>query len=336
VLAPLDRPVGAGREQWLLVIGPDPDVVRPTVWVDGNMHAVELAGSSVALAIAEDAIEIFEGRNPRDLPAPVLEAIRAVRFFVLPRMSPDGAEAILEHAGTVRSVPRDWKTEQHKPHWTHEDVDGDGLALLMRQRDPAGDFVESTEVPGLMLPRRIDDPGPYFRIYPEGKIENFDGEHVPRSVLPVGQRSRPQPQLPVELGARGRAGRSGSVPGERAREPQRARVHVEHPEIFAWLNLHTFGGVFIRPLGHLPDSKMHDGDRSVFRQIEQWGTELTGYPTVSGFESSSTSPRNRSTAISRTTRTTSAAASRTSASSGTCSTGSATSGRSRSSITTRT
>src|SRR6185369_14322321 len=84
-----------GREQWLLVIGPDPDVVRPTVWVDGNMHAVELAGSSVALAIAEDAIRIFEGETVHDLPAPVLDAIRAVRFFVLPRMSPDGAEAIL-------------------------------------------------------------------------------------------------------------------------------------------------------------------------------------------------------------------------------------------------
>jgi murein tripeptide amidase MpaA len=48
----------AGRELWVLTIGPDPDVARPGVWVDGNMHASELCGSSAALAIAEDAIRL--------------------------------------------------------------------------------------------------------------------------------------------------------------------------------------------------------------------------------------------------------------------------------------
>src|SRR6266545_3130012 len=38
-----------GRPLWHLTIGPDPDRLRPAVWVDGNMHASELAGSSVAL-----------------------------------------------------------------------------------------------------------------------------------------------------------------------------------------------------------------------------------------------------------------------------------------------
>src|SRR5690349_13450617 len=50
-----------GRELWLLVIGPEPERTRPAVWVDGNMHAVELAGSSVALAIAEEAIALHLG-----------------------------------------------------------------------------------------------------------------------------------------------------------------------------------------------------------------------------------------------------------------------------------
>src|SRR5690606_21006211 len=31
-----------GRSLWLLTIGPDPDRIRPAVWVDGNMHAGEL------------------------------------------------------------------------------------------------------------------------------------------------------------------------------------------------------------------------------------------------------------------------------------------------------
>ncbi len=47
-----------GRDIPLLTIGRDPDQIRPAIWIDGNMHATELCGSSVALAIAEDVLAI--------------------------------------------------------------------------------------------------------------------------------------------------------------------------------------------------------------------------------------------------------------------------------------
>ena len=47
-----------GRDIPLLTIGRNPGETRPAVWVDGNMHATEVCGSSVALAIAEDVINI--------------------------------------------------------------------------------------------------------------------------------------------------------------------------------------------------------------------------------------------------------------------------------------
>ena len=54
-----------GRDLWVLTIGPDPDRVRPSVWIDGNMHAAEVCGSSVALAIAEDALRLhLDGARP--------------------------------------------------------------------------------------------------------------------------------------------------------------------------------------------------------------------------------------------------------------------------------
>ena len=52
-----------GRELWLLTLGPDPDRARPSAWVDGNMHASELCGSSVALAIAEDVLRLHLRRR---------------------------------------------------------------------------------------------------------------------------------------------------------------------------------------------------------------------------------------------------------------------------------
>src|SRR3954470_15323324 len=47
-----------GRDIPLLTIGREPDAMQPAVWVDGNMHATELCGSSVAMAIAEDVINL--------------------------------------------------------------------------------------------------------------------------------------------------------------------------------------------------------------------------------------------------------------------------------------
>jgi hypothetical protein len=58
---------------------------------------------------------------------------------------------------------------------------------------------------------------------------------------------------------------------------------TRHPNIMVWLNLHTFGGVAIRPLGDKPDSKMNPGDLAIYEQVESWMTEHTGYPTVSGY-----------------------------------------------------
>src|SRR3954463_15437622 len=75
-----------GRDVWLVTIGRDPDRVRPAVWGDGNMHAAELAGSSVALAIAEDALRLHVEAGSLELPAPLLDRLREVLFYVVPRI----------------------------------------------------------------------------------------------------------------------------------------------------------------------------------------------------------------------------------------------------------
>ena len=53
-------------------------------------------------------------------------------------------------------------------------------------------------------------------------------------------------------------------------EPE-SRAVVEfvctRPNIFAWLNLHTHGGVFIRPLGDQPDNKMDGEDLAIVGRI---------------------------------------------------------------------
>ncbi len=273
-----------GRELWLLTIGREPDRIRPAAWVDGNMHAGELCGSSVALAIAEDVLRLHHGADPHELSAPVRERLAQTLFYVLPRMSPDGAEAVLKTGRYVRSVPRDERPDRGAPRWRGGDIDGDGRTLAMRVQDPTGEFVEAPSYPGLMVMRELDDAGPFYKIYPEGTIEHWDGHTIPTPSYcgdnPVDlNRNFPWSWSPghEQVGA-------GPYPLSEPESRAVVEFTARHPEIFAWLNLHTFGGVFIRPLGHAPDSKMDQEDLEIFKQVGAWGEALTGYPMVSGHD----------------------------------------------------
>lgn len=273
-----------GREVWLLTIGREPERLRPAAWMDGNIHASELAGSSVCLAVAEDLLRAHHGEEVASLPEHLRELLtRDVLFYFMPRMCPDGAERVLERHHFVRSNPRDHRIGDHGSFWRHDDVDGDGIARLMRVEDPTGDFVESRATPGLMLPRQVDDAGPYYRVYPEGNVERFDGFTIPKPSFMSDtetdmNRNYPSGWMP-EPEQVGAGAFAASEPESRAV----TEFAVRHPNIFLWLCMHSFGGVYIRPLGDRPDSKLDPHDAAVFRTVEKLATEHTGYPTVSGF-----------------------------------------------------
>ena len=143
-----------GRDIPLLTIGRNPQQHRPAVWIDGNMHATEVCGTSVALAIAQDVIAIHLGKDEaggKPLPAHMAQAIRNTLFYVVPRMSPDGAEAILKTGRYVRSSPVNDRVDRSHAFWEASDVDGDGLMGYMRQQDPLGELVELRGEDGVAL-----------------------------------------------------------------------------------------------------------------------------------------------------------------------------------------
>jgi hypothetical protein len=153
----------------------------------------------------------------------------------------------------------------------------------MRVVDETGDFVGSKQVSGLMLPRELEDEGPFYRVYPEGFIERWDGFTIPRpSYMSDSQTdmNRNFPSTwhpePKQLGA-------GAFPTSEPESRGVTEFAVKHPNIFVWLCMHTFGGVYIRPMNDKVDIKMDPFDQAVFRQIERWGDKIVGYPTVSGF-----------------------------------------------------
>ncbi|MEQ1565685.1 MAG: M14 family metallopeptidase [Myxococcota bacterium] len=281
-----------GREIPLLTVGPDPDRIRPAVWIDANMHASELCGSSVALAIAEDLIAVHRGADQaggKALPAHLAQVLRETLFYVVPRLSPDGAEVVLTRGRYVRSSPVDDRPDRGRPRWKSSDIDGDGQIGWMRRLEPDGELVElrgdddQPLSPPVLVARQPDDPGPYWRLYPEGTIEPFDGHTVPDPHYLSDNFYDFNRNFPHAWAPEPQQAGAGHFPGSAPETRAVIEFATRHPNILVWLNLHTFGGVLIRPLGDKPDAKMNPGDLAIFEQVEAWMTEHTGYPTVSGF-----------------------------------------------------
>ena len=282
----------AGRDIPLLTIGRNPGDGRPAVWIDGNMHASEVCGSSVALAIAEDILAIHQGANTaggKPLPPHMAQAIRETLFYVVPRISPDGAEEVLKRGRYVRSSPVDERANQGHARWLSEDIDGDGMAGYMRKLDPDGELVElrgddgSLLAPAVMVARMPEDEGPFYRLYPEGRIANFDGRKVPDPYFLSDNLYDFNRNFPYTWAPEPQQAGAGPYPGSAPETRAVLDFATAHPNITVWLNLHTFGGVLIRPLGDKPDAKMNAGDLAIFEQVEAWMTEHTGYACVSGF-----------------------------------------------------
>jgi hypothetical protein len=271
-----------GRPLYVVIVGRDPDRARPALWIDANMHAGEVVGTNVALAFVDDLLALHAGEVRHGLSPAVAAAAREALVIVAPSLSPDGAEAMHETGRFVRSSPVDERVTG-RPRWRQVDIDGDGQIRRMRVQDPCGGFVESRAVPGLMLPRDVDDEGPFYALYPEGVVDDWDGESVPPWGIfddnPLDlNRNFSWGWQPTHQQA-GAGDYAGSSPEARAL----MAWATKHPHLYFWINLHTYGGVWIRPLGDASDDELGDGDRAVFRLVEEWTTEHVGVPTVSGF-----------------------------------------------------
>ncbi|MBQ0942926.1 carboxypeptidase [Ideonella sp. 4Y16] len=272
-----------GRDIWLVVLsrhatGADTD--KPAFWVDGNIHAAELMGSTSVLYWLHQLLS-RDGQDPA-----VTHLLDTRTLYLCPRINPDGAElALADRPRHIRSSTRPYPYDEPAVDGlTVQDIDGDGRILSMRLRDPNGGWKPHPDEPRLLIPREPGEfGGTYYRVMPEGLLEaGCDGSRI------VANRDREGLDLNRNFPAfwRQEFEQIGAGPYPASEPEVRAVVDfvVQHPNIGAAVSFHTHSGVILRPMGMQSDNDMTPEDLWLYQRLSKIGEQLTGYPCVSIYE----------------------------------------------------
>ncbi|MEP7208379.1 MAG: M14 family metallopeptidase [Casimicrobiaceae bacterium] len=268
-----------GRDIWVLTVtnnATGPAEEKPAFWLDGNIHATEVAASAANLFFIHTLLEGY------GLDDDITRALDTRAFYICPRINPDGAEwALADRPRWVRSSTRPYPYDEEEIEGlTVEDIDGDGRILQMRIADANGLWKAHPDAPDLMVRREPTEVGgTYYRILPEGTLEDYDGFILkikkPRHGLDLNRNFPASWRQEFE--------QMGAGPYPTSEPEVRAVVAfiTGHPNISGSTTFHTWSGVLLRPFEHLPDTEMHAEDLWFYQKTGEKGTELTGYPAIS-------------------------------------------------------
>jgi len=253
------------------------DLEKPALWIDANIHATELAGSTTALFIVEQLLTAY-GTDEQ-----VTHLLNTSVIYLVPRVNPDGAAwAIADDPRFVRSGVRRYPWEELDEGLHVRDINQDGKILQMRLLDPNGDWKISSLDPRLMAKRLPDEyGGTYYRLFPEGLLIDFDGDLVKMARSPQGLDFNRN--FPFEW--RPESDQHGAGPFPTSEPEVHALVDFisQHPNINIAISFHTFSRVILRPYSTKSDDEMHTDDLWVYKKIGERGTHITGYRNVSTF-----------------------------------------------------
>jgi murein tripeptide amidase MpaA len=270
-----------GRDIWLATVTNSEtgdDRQKPALWVDGNIHASEISPSSACLHLIQHLVTGY-GRDPE-----VTRCLDTRAFYVCPRVNPDGAElALADPPRIVRSSTRPYPyDEEPVGGLIREDMDGDGRILMMRVPDPNGPWKASPEEPRLLVRRDpTETAGRYYRLLPEGHLEDYDGVTI--RLQPNKEGLDLNRNFPVEW--RQEYQQKGAGPYPTSEPEARALAHfiTSHPNITGGVAFHTWSGVLLRPYADRDDKEMPAEDLWTYQAIGTRGTQMTGYPAISTY-----------------------------------------------------
>ncbi len=250
---------------------------KPGWYLDGNIHAGEVTASMAAMHTIDYLVSNYGSQ------ADVTTLLDTMTIYVIPRVTPDGAETYLSTPYTLRSVNRDYLPKEGGIK--EEDLDGDGVIRMMRIKTPYGAWKKDPKNEGSMVKR---DPGDYqgefYDIFPEGDLEPFEGdENLKTKTASWGldfNRNFPFGWFPDA-----RQPGAGKYPLSNIETKAIVDFALSHPNIGGAAIGHTSGGLLLYPPGTKKSSSAPFADIQVFKEIAEMGKQELGYKPMNIFDS---------------------------------------------------
>ncbi len=236
-------------------------VKKPAYYIQASLHSSEPAGANVCFHFMETLLS-----QKKDI-------LKDIVFYIVPRVNPDGVESNLVYNGHTRS--RNGKNEKIVENYLEmKDMDGDGLILTMRIKNPLGDYKEIA--PGVMVSREPGETeGEFYDLYPEGEVVNYNG-----TPLQDGHRSYDYNRcFPANWTPNFN---STEYPLRDVENRAIAEFLVTHPNIFAGLDYHNGQNGILRP-PMCYDSEIDKDDLKLIVSVGEKASETIGFPLIGEF-----------------------------------------------------
>ncbi len=166
-----------------------------------------------------------------------------------------------------------------------EDIDKDGVIRMMRIKTPYGAWKKAKDDPAIMeLRSPSDSEGDFYDIYPEGMLENFDGDENLKTRKEAWgldfNRNFPYGWFPEP-----RQDGAGDYPLSNVETKAIVDFVLAHPNIGGAAIGHTSGGIILYPPGTRASEKAPADDIKILKAIAEMGEEELGYKPLNIFDS---------------------------------------------------
>ena len=267
------------RNQYLLTItnkDTGEAINKPALYVDGNIHAGEVTSSMAAMHMIDYLLTNYEEDTS------IKSLIDTTTIYVIPRVSPDGAEHYLTSPYTYRSTnqPHNSKDGGIK----EEDLDNDDVIRMMRIETKYGAWkVDPNDNNTMTLRSPSDNEGKFYDIYPEGVLEDYEGsENLKKRKNDYDMDFNRN--FPFYWFNEASESGAGKYPLSNVETRAIVDFVLDHPNIGGACLGHTSGGIILYPPGIKDTSQISYYDKKRFKELANMGKEELGYQPVNIYE----------------------------------------------------
>ena len=269
-----------GRNQYLAILTNKKTgdmLEKPGFYLDGNIHAGEVTASMCAMHTIDYLLTNYDSDQT------CKKILDEMTVYVIPRVTPDGAEVYLSSPYTLRSVDRIHKDKEGGIK--EEDLDDDGVIRMMAIKSAYGAWKKDPKDDSLMTLRDpSDDEGDFYDIYPEGSLEGYDGDENLK-VRKRGWGLDFNRNFPFGWNPEPRQSGAGDYPLSNIETKAIVDFVLSHPNIGGAAIGHTSGGLILYPPGTKSPDKAPQSDIAILKAIAKMGEEELSYQPMNIFDS---------------------------------------------------